>query len=296
MKPPQTLFTLFTNHMNESSNKEALQKTVLDFYKVLPFNYYSSPEEEAQRIKEHNDVKNYYVLDPLINKQTRILEIGCGTGRLANSIAHHYKCDVTAIDFNEKALQHAKKTAAALGINTHYITADLFSFQPAHPAPDLVISIGVLHHTYDCAKAIRLICQKHIKRNGFFFLGLYHRYGRKPFLNYFNSAQKNGASEEKLFSMYKEIHKEITDELLLRSWFRDQVLHPHETQHTLLEVAQIAKEESLEIISTSINHFKKSNNLEDLFEIEKSYEELSKQRLKERKYFPGFFLCLLKKN
>lgn len=271
-----------------------VDKQVLDFYKTLPFNYFSSPKAEAERIRKSNEVKNYNILAPIINKKARIIDVGCGTGRLSNSIAYHYGCPVTGIDFNAKAIEHAKQVAGHLNINVQYRVVDLFEFTPAN-SYDIAISIGVLHHTHNCMSAIRLICRNYIAPGGYFFAGLYHVYGRRPFLNYFNGLKKAGMTNEELFLAYKKLNKEIKDDLLLRSWFRDQVLHPNETQHTMSEIYKIAADEGMEIVSTSINHFEKIDSVEKVFDMERSYEDLSLQRLKEEKYFPGFFLFLTKK-
>jgi hypothetical protein len=59
---------------------------------------------------------------------------------------------------------------------------------------------------------------------------LYHKYGHQPFLNHFRDMQKQGASEGAMLARYKELHSGLHDDTLLLSWFRDQVLHPHETQ------------------------------------------------------------------
>jgi hypothetical protein len=40
-----------------------------------------------------------------------------------------------------------------------------------------------------------------------------------------------------------------------RSWFRDQVMHPHETQHTLREISEWLTGAGLTLQSTSINAF-----------------------------------------
>ena len=48
----------------------------------------------------------------------------------------------------------------------------------------------------------------------------------------------------------------VKDEVMLRSWFRDQVLHPHETQHTVEEVLPWIKAAGLEPRTTSVNEFR----------------------------------------
>ena len=54
---------------------------------------------------------------------------------------------------------------------------------------------------------------------------------------------------------YKELHSGLHDDTLLRSWFRDQVLHPHETQHTLEEMLPVIMDAGMKMVSTSVNRF-----------------------------------------
>ena len=157
----------------------------------------------------------------------------------------------------------------------------------------MITSIGVLHHTENLPKAINHI-SKFSKKNSFLFLGLYHKYGRKPFLDYFKNMKNK--SETYKFLKYKELHKTHTnDELHIYSWFRDQVLHPYETQHTFYEISRLLKRKGYEIYLTSINRFKKIKNLNKIYNLEKKYYNIGKKKLKNKEYFPGFFIILAKK-
>ena len=60
------------------------------------------------------------------------------------------------------------------------------------------------------------------------------------------------------------------------SWFRDQVLHPYETQHSFEEILKIFKMINYNIISTSINRFNKIKNFRDIIDEEKKLELYSK--------------------
>ena len=79
------------------------------------------------------------------------------------------------------------------------------------------------------------------------------------------------------------------------SWFRDQVLHPHETQHSFEEITKIFDEINYKIVSTSINRFDKISKLQDIFEEEKKLEKYSIQKIKNKEYYPGFFITIGKK-
>jgi hypothetical protein len=159
----------------------------------------------------------------------------------------------------------------------------------------LIISLGVLHHTGNCIEGMRLIINNLLEEGGYFFVGLYHKYGREPFLEYFESLKKANLSEETLFLKYKELHN-LKDECHLKSWFRDQVLHPHETLHTIEEIINFLSEMDAELVSTSINKFATIDSRQCLVEEEKAYRQIAEQRLKDMKYFPGFFVFLVQKN
>src|SRR3954464_10176547 len=61
---------------------------------------------------------------------------------------------------------------------------DLFLYQPSRPA-DVLVSLGVLHHTNDCAAALRHWLTECARQNGDAIIGLYHGSGWRPFLDHF---------------------------------------------------------------------------------------------------------------
>ena len=162
-----------------------------------------------------------------------MLEIGCGCGWFANTVAYHYDLPITAVDFTAKALRRAGEIAAAMGVagRIHFVESNLFNFNTAERF-DLVASIGVLHHTDDARRAFEHVAQ-FVAPDKFVYLGLYHLYGRRVFLDMFAKiVQERG--EAAALHRYRELDGvRAGDDVHLESWFRDQVLHPHETQHTL---------------------------------------------------------------
>jgi SAM-dependent methyltransferase len=269
-------------------------REVLEFYKELPFNYQESVEQQVNAIKSRNSVLAYPVLAALLRESTAVLEVGCGTGWLSNNIAYHYRSRVQAIDFNPVAVERARAVARSLELSTKVEVADLFAFRPER-AFDVCVSIGVLHHTNDCHEAIRRVVERCVLPGGHAFIGLYHSYGRRPFLDHFREMQGNGATEDQMFARYRELMPQTTDDTHVRSWFRDQVLHPHETQHSLAELVPLFEEFGTDLVSTSINRFEPIKDIASVLAEERGYEAVSKQRLAEGRYFPGFFLVLLKK-
>ena len=102
-------------------------------------------------------------------------------------------------------------------------------------------------------------------------------------------------SENFKFTQYKKLHKNISDDKKLYSWFRDQVLHPHETQHTFKEISDLLINLGYSIFSTSINKFEEIKSLKNIFDLEKKLYDVSIKKIKENKYFPGFFITCGKK-
>jgi 2-polyprenyl-3-methyl-5-hydroxy-6-metoxy-1,4-benzoquinol methylase len=268
--------------------------TVLEFYKSLPFNYQSSVAEQVRSIRKRNSITNYPFLPPLLNSKTSVLEVGCGTGWLSNSINFYYQSNVTGIDFNPVAIERSQEVAKAMNLKTTFEVRDLFLYQPETPF-DVVISLGVLHHTNNCQAAIEHLCRHCVSSGGHLIIGLYHQYGRKPFLDHFQEMQAKGAPETELFDRYRQLHSQMKDETQLLSWFRDQVLHPHETQHTLAEILPILAATGIELVTTSINNFQPIESIDRLLEEEVKYTEIAHQKLQQNIYFPGFFLFAARK-
>lgn len=268
--------------------------TVLEFYKELPFNCQESVADQARAIRDRDSLAAYPVLAPLLQQHARVLEVGSGTGWLANSIAFRYRCPVAGIDFNPVAIERAAAVARELGLAPDFRVEDLFLYEPQQPF-DLVISLGVLHHTDDCRAGVARVFERFVAPNGHAFIGLYHSHGRQPFLDYFAQMQAAGASEDEMFAHYRRIQPQLKDAVQARSWFRDQVLHPHETQHTLAEMLEVMEESGVELVATSINRFEPIKSIKRLIEQEKGYRAIAEKRLREGRYFPGFFLFLARK-
>jgi hypothetical protein len=104
-----------------------------------------------------------------------------------------------------------------------------------------------------------------------------------------------GATEADMLARYRRLHYNLTDETHLESWFRDQVLHPHETQHTLRELFPVLEAAGMTLISTSINGFARFDDVEELFAAEPTLEQVAAQRLAKNHYYPGFFVFLARK-
>lgn len=276
--------------------RDAVRAAVRDFYDDLPFNYHGGVTSSADAVRANPVGAAYPDLDALLSasRGTPVLELGCGAGWLSNTMAHSYGARVHAVDLCGRALDRARAVADELGVGPHvqFEERDLFTVDRRG---SLVVSIGALHHTGDTEGAVRHAASL-VEPGGRLYLGLYHAPGRRPFLEALQGCARD-QGEEAALRMYAELDPaRAADPTLLRSWFRDQVLHPHETQHTLAEVMDWVAPLGFELVSTSINRFQPFGAPEEVFALEDGYAERSRRALfVERRYFPGFFTALVQK-
>ena len=281
-----------------ASQDSGARADVLDFYRELPFNYRRGAADHAAAIRRANSLNAYPPLTAVLKPGTRLLDVGCGAGWLVNSAAYHHKCRAAGIDFNPVAVERAREVARSLGVEATFEVADLFAYRSGERFA-VVTSIGVLHHTDDCLRAVRHLATELVAPGGFLFLGLYHRFGRKPFMAHFSALKSAGADQDALYAEFCKLEAGAgtweEDETYLQSWFRDQVLHPHETAHTLAELLPLADAIGLELTATSVNRFARLPTRSELLDAERELENAGRAALQKGRYFPGFFVVMLRK-
>jgi 2-polyprenyl-3-methyl-5-hydroxy-6-metoxy-1,4-benzoquinol methylase len=284
---------LLTNRLFIIMEKEKIiTQKVKEFYETLPFNKCSKVYDRAERITSNAVKLNYPDLDKLLTDQNNksVLEIGCGTGWLSNTIGYNYDVNVVGVDLTAKALNDAQELSNMLKLSekVKFVEADLFSFDPGKQF-DVLVSMGVLHHTFNTQAALYAI-ENFIRPGGFIYIGLYHYYGRKVFLKMFSDMVALYGEQHAFDLFVKMSGKNQNDITFQNSWFRDQVCHVHETQHTFEEVYGWLKNKGFKVISTSINKFQEIKSFPAIFKLEKQMTEISyKKNYIEQNYFPGFF-------
>jgi SAM-dependent methyltransferase len=278
------------------ATRDNVGEAVLSFYKALPFNMRADASMDAEVISRLDVVaESYPMLADYLAPGKRVLEVGCGTGWLCNSMAFHYRADVTGLDFNAVATERARETARVLAVDARFVTGDFYQYVPDAPF-DVVVSNGVLHHTHDAIAGLERLLSRCVVPGGVVLIGLYHLFGRKPFLDHFRQMRENGASEDELVDRYAQLHPQIAeDRTHLMSWYRDQVCHPHETQHTLAEMMPVLERNGFDLKSTSINRFAPISDLNQVLDMESALETVGQERLLQIVYFAGYFLFLAKR-
>jgi ubiquinone/menaquinone biosynthesis C-methylase UbiE len=129
--------------------------------------FYNFDTDEIEQIG-----KEYFgFLDKnIINSNTTVLDVGCGTGRWTKYLSSRVK-SIEAIDpskaiyFADELLKDTKNVRLSIA-STESIPFEDGTF-------DFVMSVGVLHHIPDTQKAMK-DCVKKVKKGGFFYVYLYY--------------------------------------------------------------------------------------------------------------------------
>ena len=250
------------NGINIFEIKDSQTSKVTSFYKISPFPNYKFNDNKST-ILDKGD-KNYLTskFKKFIGFNKDVLEVGCGTGQLANYFAIGSNNRVVGLDPTIESIELAAKFSNQNDIkNISYVNADIFDDVLNDEFFDFIWCNGVLHHTKDPYGAFKVLI-KSLKKKGYVLIGLYNKIGRIRTL------------VRKLF--YKILGKNflmLVDPTLRNlkdspeeqnAWIRDQYMHPIEKLHTLDEVLKWFKENNIDFIS-SIPSCDFDENYEDLF-------------------------------
>jgi len=236
-------------------NKTQKEKLVKELYEKYPYPSRSSvnPSEIiyfAEWVaKTFGADKNYW-------KDKNVLELGCGTGELANALAL-CGASVTAIDFSSTSIKQAKKLSQKLKTQnkTKFIEKNILLLKEDEFGKekkfDVVIAMGSLHHTINAFNGFKIACT-YTKPEGLVIIGLYNKYARfrhlikRSFLRILagNNIEKRIKIGEQLFG------KKEVNGINSKSWAADKYGQIHETNHSIREVIHWFKEEGIEFISS----------------------------------------------
>ena len=109
------------------------------------------------------------------NKNARILELCCGTGRLTLPIAKK-GYDISGVDFTPSMLENAKVKAAKEGLEIDFIEADIRNLDLPEKYDLIFIPFNSIHHLYkneDVFKSFSVV-KKHLKKGGLFLLDCFN--------------------------------------------------------------------------------------------------------------------------
>ena len=252
---------------NDMNNAENIIKTVNEFYEENPFpgfdiTKYSYGEDLFEQASWFGKL-----LDDQIPYDARILDGGCGTGQLASFLALRGR-KILAIDYSQKSLLKAMALKERLGIKSVEFQR-MNILQPQLPIEefDVVMSMGVLHHTPDPYLGFQNLV-KSCKTGGKIILGLYNTWGRMPvhcrrkIKKILHKSQvQNKAVSRQLVGDTGDIEKTET-------WLADQYEHPHESSHSITQVLDWFAKNNIDYINSipPFELFRRSRKNYKLFE------------------------------
>jgi SAM-dependent methyltransferase len=234
---------LFWPHPGMNSGDDVTE-IVKAFYEETPFPNYD--EHETVRSLVEKSRRGLYArrLDESIPFNSEVLEIGCGTGQLANFLGLSCR-RVVATDICLNSLRLGESFRRTHGLSrVRFLQMNLFRPAVARSRFDVVICNGVLHHTSDpwagFAKLVPLV-----KPGGHFVLGLYNRWGRILTGLRQNAFRLTGGRARWIDPV---LRRSGLDPEKRRAWFADQYRHPHESRHTAGEVLRRFDEAGLDFV------------------------------------------------
>ncbi len=105
------------------------------------------------------------VLEPHLHRLAvkRILDLGCGTGRFSEALAHHFNADVVGIDPSVKMLERARQKGSRGHVQYRLGSAEAISLPPS--SADVIFMSMSFHHFVDRALAARE-CRRVLRSHG----------------------------------------------------------------------------------------------------------------------------------
>lgn len=212
------------------------------FYEEHPFPSYEGLEEfGALANKGWTNPFSRELLDA-IGYNKLVLECGCGTGQLTQFLQlnnnHTLGVDLSLSSLG-LAVEHKNRNQLE---RSSFAQMNIFNLAIKDESFDVVISHGVLHHTYDARAAFAQIVKK-VKPGGIVVVGLYNSYAR--IMTWIRSKLIRALGPKIDYVVRNRIH----DERKAQIWIEDQYFNPHETWHSIGEVQGWFAENGIEYLN-----------------------------------------------
>lgn len=129
------------------------------------------PNGPLKTLHDINPIRLKFILEHCVLKDLRVLDVGCGGGLLAESLARE-GAYVTGLDAEEGAILTAQKHAAAFNLNLEYVCESIENFNA--PLFDCITCMELLEHVVDFTQIIEHTARL-IKTGGYLFLSTLNR-------------------------------------------------------------------------------------------------------------------------
>lgn len=200
------------------------------FYNKSPFPGYDD-DDAASLLDRAQQTPFIMRLDEAIPANARVLDAGCGTGQVASILAlRSRKRTVVGIDATLGQLKEAARFKQRVDIpNIHFLRADLFNPPILEGAFDVVISRGVVHHTWDPVGAMQSIARC-VAPGGYVLLGYYDGVARMAHRWRRLVSKMVGRP---IHALDPILRRADLSEDKKKNWIQDQYFHPVEKQMSL---------------------------------------------------------------
>lgn len=208
----------------------------------------------------------------------RILDAGAGSGAGTEYIVHlNPKAEVVALDLSSEALKVAEeRIRRSCGVDalarTNFVHKSLFDVKDVDGVFDYIVCVGVVHHTPDPGKALRLLGEK-LKDGGILHVFVYAKNGRweislmQEALRLLRGSKNAGSNGN--FKDGVRIGRAVFDALPdgnrlkvreQQRWaqdnqrdatFADMYVHPQEIDYDIPELFKLVDESGLEFLGFS---------------------------------------------
>jgi len=223
-------------------------RKVTSFYKESPFPNYKSSDNKLTILQKGDKNQLTSKFKKFIGFDKDVLEVGCGTGQLANYFSIGTNNRVVGLDPTIKSIQIAANFSIQNNIdNINYVNADIFDDVLTDEFFDFIWCNGVLHHTKDPYGAFKILIRS-LKKEGYVLIGLYNKIGRLRTLIRKYLYKILGKNFLMLIDPTLRNLKNSPEEI--NAWIRDQYMHPIESLHTLDGVLEWFKENKIDYISS----------------------------------------------
>ena len=223
---------LFLMRREDGLPANDVTESVKAFYEENPFPNY----DETDTLRALIEKSRRHIYPRLLNEQipfnSRVLEVGCGTGQLSNFLGIGCRT-VIGSDLCLNSLRLAEQFRRSQGLSrVRFLQMNLFepSFEPG--TFDVILCNGVLHHTSDPYGGFRSILRL-LRPGGHIVIGLYNTLGRLMM----NARQHIlSATNGHMRRIDTHLRRGGLGEAKSNAWFMDQYRHPHESKHSMDEV------------------------------------------------------------
>ena len=227
-----------------NSPGDAVTGKIKSFYEEHPFPNYDDVQDFGDLVNRGQKNEFFSRLLDAIGYNKLILECGCGTGQLTHYLSLNNN-HVLGVDLSLSSLKLAVEHKLRNGVpRSAFVQMNIFDLAVRDDVFDVVVSLGVLHHTRDARRAFAAIVRK-VKPGGIVVVGLYNRFARIPTMIRAKLIKFLGPEIDYV------VRNRIRDRHRAEIWIKDQYYNPHETWHTVDEVMGWFRENGVSYLTCS---------------------------------------------